>query len=101
MKVYIVKTSSGSYEDYYETIKKVFLSDEKAKAFKNKYNKDLTKKKKQADKCLRCEDRVESGLPRYKCYKKLNDEELCANYESYVFTNEMWNAKIEEYEVEE
>lgn len=45
MKIYIVQSSRGIYEDYCEEIEKIFLDKSKAIKFMRKYNKNLSKVK--------------------------------------------------------
>lgn len=55
MKVYLIETSSGSYEDYYTYIETGYLDKDKAQAYVDKYNKDLEKRKMQSQKCKDCQ----------------------------------------------
>ena len=54
MKVYLVKKSWGSFDDYGTTIDKVFIDKAKAEDYVKKYNKELKKKVKQYHKCQDC-----------------------------------------------
>ena len=54
MKVYLIETSSGSYDDYYTYIKTGFLDKCKAEKYVEKYNKRLKDKRTQSDVCGAC-----------------------------------------------
>lgn len=55
MKVYIVKGSSGVWEDYFEYIERVFTDRNKAEAYCNKLNKQLHIEQKKGD-CMALEE---------------------------------------------
>lgn len=50
MKIYIVQSSTGVYEDYFEKIEKIFLDESRAIEFMSEYNKNLLKNKAKNDK---------------------------------------------------
>ena len=54
MKVYLIKKSWGSFDDYGTRIDKVFIDKSKAEDYIKKYNKELKKKVKQYHKCQDC-----------------------------------------------
>ena len=53
-KVYLVKSSEGSYEDRYERIEKCFLNEVQAQKYVDKYNAALEEKQKAFEKCWNC-----------------------------------------------
>lgn len=95
MKIYIVKISGGTYEDSWESVKKVYLDKNKANEFKDNYNKKLAQNKKKDDKCCKCISNYKS----YKCFKPNKEyPDTCDNNVSFMFY-ENWDAEVEEYEV--
>lgn len=54
MKVYLIETSSGSYDDYYTYIKTGFLDKAKAEKYVEKYNNELESDKIQGELCNGC-----------------------------------------------
>lgn len=54
MKIYLIETSHGSYEDYCTYIETGFFDKDKAQQYVDKYNKDLDDKKLQSDECWNC-----------------------------------------------
>ena len=55
MKVYLIETSSGSYDDYYTYIETGFLDKSKAEEYVNNYNKKLDGDKEKSDICNECQ----------------------------------------------
>ena len=53
-KIYLVESTSGSYEDYSERIEKAFFNKEDAENFKNQYNLKLREEEKLLEKCENC-----------------------------------------------
>ena len=99
MKVYVVKAPQGEYEDYQESIVKVFIDKSKAELYIKEENAKLPLE--QAKKCKDC-------LWKWKMAFEYNDEkpkcfnpdkyENCQNYFKY---NDVQPLFMEEYEVEE
>lgn len=54
MKVYLIETSHGSYEDYHAYIEIWFFNKDKAQEYIDKYNEDLEKRKLQSEECGDC-----------------------------------------------
>ena len=54
MKVYLIETSYGSYEDYYTHIETGYFDKTKAEEYIDKYNKDLEFKISRSDECNAC-----------------------------------------------
>ena len=75
MKVYMVVSSRGDYEDYSEHIEKAYTSEAKAIEFMDTYNKELMKDK------AECRQRREQGLPALYGDWRLEDE-----YEAVINT---------------
>lgn len=54
MKVYLIETSSGSYEDYYAYIETGFFDKSKAEEYVNNYNKKLDEDREKSEICGEC-----------------------------------------------
>lgn len=54
MKAYLIQTSSGSYEDYYSRIHKVFLDKDKSQEYVDRYNIKLKSEQDQETVCNEC-----------------------------------------------
>ena len=112
-KIYLVEASSGSYDDYYKWIEKIFYNPEKAEEYKNTYNQELAKKLELAKKCSRCpidnfDIEVQQLIKECKLYCNESDIEIkgsgkeaflnCKNYGYYY--SEHHQATVIEKEVE-
>jgi len=113
--IYLVVTSSGSYDDYGETIYKAYFDKDKAKECMDKYNIELKLKKEKAYKCMSCEalyidwDEVEDRdlfiqelkeeCPNVNLENNDNSYSRC-KHEVDMFVIEEHDAKIQEIEVE-
>ena len=54
MKVYLIETSSGSYDDYYTYVETGYFDKYKAQKHIDQYNKDLVDRTTQSDECYNC-----------------------------------------------
>ena len=99
MKVYVVKSPQGEYEDYQEPIVKVFLDKKKAKQYVKDENAKLPLE--QAKKCEDCQWKWKMCFTRTQkvpiCYKP-DKYETCENYFKYHDIQKLF---MEEYEVED
>lgn len=99
MKVYVVKAPQGEYEDYRESIVKVFADKKKAKQYVKEENDKLPLE--QADKCFNCHYKwvmsFKSTQPIPNCLKQ-DKHNMCENYFKYRDVQKLF---MEEYEVEE
>ncbi|MDD4154635.1 MAG: hypothetical protein PHT30_04445 [Bacilli bacterium] len=118
MKIYLVKSSEGSWDDYRERIEKAFFKKPDAKRFAINYNTQLRIDKKQDKKCEKCKWRKvrkvdfdkysESLIPE--CFNNSGVDPLdpeCENYYclkpldiNFMWVSEKHPAEIEEIEVE-
>ena len=55
MKVYLIETSSGLYDDYSTYINTGYFDKDKAQEHIDKYNEDLNNRKLQSEECNNCE----------------------------------------------
>lgn len=74
-EIYLIETSSGSYEDYYTGVSKAFFLLSDAEQYIKEYNENLSSKQVKRYKCDRCP---------INCYYDEEDEE----YKKWVATVE-------------
>lgn len=126
MKIYVVSSITGEYEDTWTSLEKAFLTEEKALAYKQKKEledenllKELTKK---YNRCCNCKlndikpKNLEKNIPNIKCFdfdkesyiedKKDNclcfSNNYCNNFISYIdFEPLIYRIECIELEIEE
>lgn len=106
MKVYLVKKSWGSFDDYGTTIDKVFIDKAKAEDYIKKYNKELKKKVKQYHKCQDCVIYYDGSIDEIKANCDIADivtdpYRYCKAEMNYYRSEDLHEAGIIEMETED
>ena len=102
MTVYIVIRCTGDYEDYRETIEKVFTDKNKADKYIKEEDKKIRQEEKQEKKCADCVYAYNRKGRPPKCYKdngiRIEGEISCENFVCNLYGESL---SLEEFEVEE
>ena len=108
MKVYLVKVSWGSYDDYGSRISKAFTDKAKANDYIKEYNKVLEDKKKQHRKCQNCKvhygrnlDKIKKGCKIANIIVGDDDYTYCRSEIKYYDSEDLHEAGLIEMETED
>jgi len=117
MKVYLIETSSGSYDDYYTNVEVGYLNKDKAQKYVDDYNRQYQVRMKQAKECLTCKynDRLNINEVLSNCLiatienmsdiQQIGDNETgylcftCSKEEDYYDLSDEHEPRIKEIEI--